>query len=127
MKRQHAEKNEKLCRKLYGEGEFLDWVITTAFYSAIHYIDEKLFPVLYLPPSVEFKNVEEAQNYLRSRSRHQAREQLVKVSFPEICADYIYLEKACHNSRYKNFKVNEKEAELAIEALDRIKAYLQKK
>jgi len=41
----HAEHNLKLANKLLEEGEFLDWVVTSSFYAAIHYCRYKLFPL----------------------------------------------------------------------------------
>jgi len=33
-----AQRNEQLSKKLKNEGIYLDWVITTAFYAALHYV-----------------------------------------------------------------------------------------
>lgn len=40
----HAEHNKELSEQLYAEGKFLDWANTTAFYSALHFVNEKLLP-----------------------------------------------------------------------------------
>jgi len=47
----HAEHNEKAYRYLCKEPEFCDWIITTAFYSAIHFIRHRM-----LPYDVQLKN-----------------------------------------------------------------------
>ena len=41
----HAIHNKEACEYLSKEPKFSDWVITTAFYSALHFIDYKIFPL----------------------------------------------------------------------------------
>jgi hypothetical protein len=41
----HAEHNAKVCELLLKDGNFPDGVVTTTYYSAIFYIDAKLFPL----------------------------------------------------------------------------------
>ena len=43
----HAKHNEEACRELLRTGKFNDWVITTAYYSAIYYVTYELFPAQY--------------------------------------------------------------------------------
>ncbi len=45
MRREHAEHNEALCRHLIAQGGFNDWVITTAFYGAMHFVYHQCFPL----------------------------------------------------------------------------------
>jgi len=40
-----AQHNEDLCRDLHLRGGYEDWVITTAFYSALHYVRQHVFPL----------------------------------------------------------------------------------
>ncbi|MBX7216157.1 MAG: hypothetical protein K1X90_04245 [Candidatus Kapabacteria bacterium] len=43
-KQGHALHNEQVCDYLAMHGGFSDWVVTTTFYSAIHWIEDYLFP-----------------------------------------------------------------------------------
>lgn len=45
MKGKHAAHNEKACDYLLKSRLFNDWVITTAFYSALHYVQDEIFPL----------------------------------------------------------------------------------
>ena len=47
MKKEHAEHNESACDYLLQSGKYNDWVVTTAFYSAMQYLHNELFPLEY--------------------------------------------------------------------------------
>lgn len=40
----HSEHNYQVCNFLLDDGRFYDWVVTTAFYSALHLVQEEIFP-----------------------------------------------------------------------------------
>ncbi len=42
-----ANHNLETCRYLLKGNSFHDWVLTTAFYSSIHFLDDILFPYSY--------------------------------------------------------------------------------
>lgn len=42
----HAGHNEQVCKHLCSKPSYSDWVITTAFYSAIHYVRHLMLPVI---------------------------------------------------------------------------------
>jgi hypothetical protein len=44
MKAVHALHNEEACDYLFADEKFNDWVVTTAFYSALHFAHHELFP-----------------------------------------------------------------------------------
>ncbi len=41
----HAIHNKEVCVHLSKESRYSDWVITTAFYSAVHFVEHKIFPI----------------------------------------------------------------------------------
>ena len=45
MKKQHAIHNEEVCDFLLTSKKFNDWVVTTAFYSSLHFVQFELFPL----------------------------------------------------------------------------------
>jgi hypothetical protein len=44
MPKSHSQHNFEACKFLLEDGKFLDWVVTTAFYSALHLVQEEIFP-----------------------------------------------------------------------------------
>lgn len=46
----HAKHNYEVCFFLYEKTKYNDWIITTAYYSAIHFVYYKLFPNKYEDP-----------------------------------------------------------------------------
>ena len=66
----HAEHNKKLSEQLYNEGNFLDWANTTAFYSALHFVHNKLIPGTY--NGVLCNNFEDVYKILKCKSKHEA-------------------------------------------------------
>ena len=67
---EHAEHNEKAYRYLCQEPEFSDWIITTAFYSAIHYIRHRMFPFedqLKNGKKIHFDKIQESPELLIGR------------------------------------------------------------
>lgn len=45
MSKEHANHNAELCDLLLNNGRFNDWVVTTAFYAALHFVNYILFPL----------------------------------------------------------------------------------
>ncbi|CAN5168941.1 hypothetical protein BH09BAC5_BH09BAC5_10150 [soil metagenome] len=118
MKKEHGEHNRKLCDHLLSRGDYNDWVVTTAFYSAIHFIEHKLFPLDYGGKTLS--DINSANNFIRTRSKHETRALLVGMYLSSQSADYAYLEKNCKNARYVNYKVNPETAKNAKAMLVKI-------
>jgi len=119
MKKEHGEHNESLCSKLLKEGEYNDWTITTAFYSAIHFIDYKLFPI-----TIEgdvYNSIGSIHRLYGKYSKHKTRELLVCKYLSEQKENYAFLSKNCWNARYENYKVNPQRAQIAKDKLNKIK------
>lgn len=126
-KRNHADHNEKACKYLYKAGDFSDWVITTAFYSVIHYVDSCLFPDSYELPDGKIKNCISIDDYYRkcyqNDSKHEIRRQLVEDRLPEIQIQFKWLKEQSSQLRYTDYNTTSDEADKAIENLDKIKAF----
>lgn len=41
----HAKHNERVCNYLGKNADFGDWVITTSFYAAMHYVRHLIVPI----------------------------------------------------------------------------------
>lgn len=125
---EHAQHNEKACMRIDDLQDFPDWVITTAFYSAIHYIQFKIFPltdhngkgiVIYK----SFVEYDKAENPIRTDSRHKVILKLVKKYCPQIEPEYRSLFDTCLTARYSNYKVIPDATVKAKEDLLIIKSY----
>lgn len=117
----HAEHNFELCEKLLNEEKYFDWVITTAFYSSIHFIDEKVFDFEY--NNHIYESIEQAHrsSLLKGASRHQTRRNIVEISLRNCLNDYNELDKACRSARYTNYKVSKRKANDMFDRLKNIK------
>ncbi|MEO8760151.1 MAG: hypothetical protein ABI388_03485 [Bacteroidia bacterium] len=125
--RDHGKHNKSVCDKLHLQDEFKcnDWVITTAFYSAIHYLDHALFPYKHSDGSM-FNDINDAHKVIRKQSKHQTREYLVNQKINHHAVDYNFLMSECWNARYSNYDVNPAIANLAVKKLESIIKFCDK-
>lgn len=115
-KKQHGERNKKLSSELFSEKLYFDWVITTAFYSAIHFVEDKILPCVVLSKSC--KNISEVKVAYRMNGRHSSRERLVFDNLPlKIAAKYKWLDDKSRYSRYTTYKITPTEADKAQQYL----------
>lgn len=127
-KQEHAQRNQKLSKQLYDSGEYFDWVITTAFYSAIHYVEDKILPCKV--GSTQCKNINEVKSAYQMPGRHSARERLVFAELPlKVAGKYKWLDDKSRYSRYTTYKVTKTEADKALQYLSNIQkeCYKEKK
>lgn len=126
MRLAHGEHNEELCDHLLNEteGKFNDWVVTTAFYACIHFVEHKMFPCKL--ESVDFECFEDYCDYQHnhknnSLSKHSLKADLVKKKVPAINSQYRWLKDACMKSRYTNYKVSDDKARQCNLVMKKIK------
>jgi hypothetical protein len=121
MRRSHGQHNKIVCDKLHLQTEITcnDWVITTAFYSAIHFIDHLLFPLEY-SDGLKFNNIGQAHSFIKANSIHQSRGILVGKFLNQIHDQYNFLIKECHHARYSNYDINTFLSDRAVRELDKI-------
>lgn len=125
----HAIHNEKACDFLLSSGEFNDWVITTAFYSALHYVCNELFPLEH--QNITFENFERYyrenfNNTGKTQSKHSVIISLVSAALPSCNMFYRSLYDQCMTARYSNYVVSDKLALKAKRDLDNLKLHLRK-
>lgn len=125
--RQHAAHNESLCDLIHSTGKYPDWVVTTAYYSAIYYIDNQIFPL-----TVGQEPVYATFNQFLNRNRgggkpHEIRLDLVNKHLPECTKDLTWLFETCDGARYNRYNgVTPEIATMARDALQRIKKVCKK-
>ena len=118
-KREHGERNQKLAKDLFGGKVYYDWVITTAFYASIHFVEDKILPCTVNGNSC--KNINDVKSAYRMKGRHSSRERLVYDKLPLVIAvKYKWLDDKSRYSRYTTFKVTVTEADKAKQYLEEI-------
>lgn len=127
MRLDHAAHNEDLCRKLHSENIFFDWVVISAFYSALHYAEYELFPFqigkgIYDDFDKYYKMIKMDRD-----NKHDARLRLVYSNINKDAGSaYQWLKTNCWNARYYDYLLNQKDANDALNKLDIIKSHLSK-
>jgi hypothetical protein len=123
----HAQHNEKACKYLRIKPDYLDWVITTAFYSAMHYVRHKMMPQTEKLANgyVTFTDFESYFNACKTpyQGRHGFQADKVNSLFPEISAEYTHLKDMCETARYINYKYDRETANIAYNRLLKIKQF----
>lgn len=123
--------NEEVCDHLLDNTTHYDWVVTTAFYSALHFVQSKMFP-LTLPHPDQNNSGTVTLNcfdiyYANFRSivkvsKHEATARLVTRHIPSASVDYRRLKDMCQSARYNNHQVSEAQAKSGRKRLKRVKA-----
>jgi len=115
-KKTFGERNKTLSDELLRGNTYFDWVITTAFYSAIHFVEDHILPQKINDTTCE--HISEVKTVYKMEGRHAARERLVfSFTNPEVGARYKWLDDKSRNARYKTYKVQNTEAQKAKEYL----------
>lgn len=73
--REHAQHNLEVYKYLRKDLKFIDWIITTAFYSALHFIEYQVFPftIEIGGKKQSFNSIGEYTQYSGKRSKHASR------------------------------------------------------
>ncbi len=129
----HAKHNESVCNFISSNKDFADWVVTTAFYSAIHFVDHKIFPKTMASISggkFKVKCIDEYRNNTTpNRERHAIRCELVKGELSSISPKFHWLYSTCRTARYIDFNFSNPEAtaQMAKDYLMEIKSICESK
>lgn len=121
---EHARHN-KSASELLADSGYDDWVVTTCFYSAVHFVRYALFPrfeKLRDGTDAEFETFDAYRAHFRSGQPHDVLVTLVFKNLPDIYKDYLWLKQACWNARYKGYRVQTQTANEARRRLGRIEA-----
>lgn len=129
MRKQHAIHNEAACDFLLSSNKFNDWVVTTAFYAALHFVQHELFPLKeggksYRDLNLYFGKVMKRKN--KRLTKHAATIQLTKKYLASCSSYYRWLHDACMTARYNNYKVSPAKARHARFFLNELKKHLKK-
>lgn len=129
MRRQHALHNESLCDHLLHNGQYNDWVVTTGFYSALHFVQHQLFPLTVGGNTyVNFEQYFAAEilNKNLKVSKHKAVLKLISSNLTACYPHYKSLYDMCMFSRYNNYVISPAKAQKARENLTEVKTLCPK-
>ncbi|MDR2591321.1 MAG: hypothetical protein LBC59_00745 [Chitinispirillales bacterium] len=121
----HALHNEKVCKYLNKKPENADWVITTAFYAALHFVRSKIFP---FTATVDGKDITIADfnSYCLkkqiSSGKHRALFELVEEKMPQLADKFNHLKDISWTARYNRYEYTREVSNFALEELDAIKS-----
>lgn len=119
-KKERKEKaNHNLNTSIFlhtSEENFDDWVITTSFYSSIHFVDYLIFPVKIMSGNkkLNFTSLDGLYNYYknnsdarRPQSKHVFRKELVILFMGSGLGGFFKtLQEECFNARYKFYPID---------------------
>jgi len=126
-KLKHAKHNESVCRYLSPKQDYADWVVITAFYSAIQFVEHKIFPLT--EGGHTFQNMDQyfisVRHIQPPRDKHTWRKDLVASTCSDISAAYNWLLSTCNTARYSNYQFFKPRdvTNQAFEHLKKIKAF----
>ena len=120
----HARHNKDACDFLHTDGGYPDWVITTAFYSAMHYAYCIIFPC-----SEGGKSYNDIESYSNDNkiapTKHGITTSLVIKKYFSISANYKLLKDAAHTARYHDFNHPPEVVGKIRRALDKISIFCE--
>ncbi|MCP4990151.1 MAG: hypothetical protein GY928_30165 [Colwellia sp.] len=127
----HAKHNKEVCEYLSKKSEYSDWVITTAFYSAIHFTDHKIFPLTSKQNGepftyVSFNKYWAVYSKKKHINKHKVKLELVEDELPEVAPNYSILKDLSHTARYVNYKYDSWVANHAKKNLEAIEKFCKK-
>jgi hypothetical protein len=121
----HAKHNENVCNFISGKEQFGDWIITTAFYSTIHYVRHLMLPGV-LTDGTQCNSFEELfyDKKLNREGRHGFQRRFVDENCKPIRVRYAQLHDECNLARYSDYNYPRKVSNEAKETLRQVKEYV---
>ena len=98
----HARHNKEAFDLFHENGKFPDWVITTAFYCAMHYAYSIIFPCT--ESGKTYSDIESyADDHKHYHTKHATTVHLITIKYFAISSSYKLLKDAAHTARYHDF------------------------
>jgi hypothetical protein len=123
---EHAVHNESVSNYLSKHEKYSDWVITTSFYSALHFVRH-----LMLPETIGGEIIHDFERLYNKKKlpvegRHRFQLSYIQQTHPSIAMEYSKLFEMANNSRYNSFGFTREHARLAKGYTVRIKEYTER-
>lgn len=118
---EHARHNESVCNYLGKKEIYSDWVITTAFYSSMHYVRHLIIPIT--KNGKEYSDFESLFCDLKSpmEGRHGFLRNYVLMNYSSIGYEYCKLHDMSTTARYTQYVYTRNQAKVAKSYLEKIK------
>lgn len=128
VNKHHAEHNEKVCNYFSKKSDFADWIITTAFYSSLHYVRSVIVPYFHRATDGSEKQYNDFESLYYdlkrdTEGRHGFQLRLVTKDHKDIAIEYQRLYEMSQEARYSNYKYGRKASDEACKSLKKIKEY----
>lgn len=123
---ERARHNRKACDHLHKTGEFSDWVVTTAFYCAMHYVYAAIFP--FEETGTLYTTFEQYYNKHKTdkSTKHSVTLDLAFKKFPShIAAKYKQIKDAAHTARYQDYTHPPEVVKIIRSNLSKIEQYCE--
>ena len=113
--REHAEHNARLCIHLLEQDDWYDWVVTTAFYASLHFVDDALFPLEKEGHVFDTLDAFAESGYARDigNTQHKIRSGLVYAHLHNAYQAFKWLSDKCRTGRYTDYQIQREFAEQA--------------
>lgn len=125
---EHALHNEACCNFLKEDGRYQDWVITTAFYAALHFLKYKIFP--FTEDEQSHVDFDSYCHFLKRRYKisntihpHEVLRDLAERRAKSISVRYENLFDLCRTARYHDYHLDERFVTEALNDLAAIKRF----
>jgi len=126
MSKDHALHNEEVCNLINGQNKYHDWTVTSAFYSALHYVLFEIFPVEHYGEKYTCFDHYCSEKLKNRTSKHEATCGLVAKHLPTCDGHYKWLKDQCMSARYYDYDVSPEVAKEAVKNLEFIKSRIKK-
>jgi hypothetical protein len=109
---------------MLGAERFNDWVVTIAFYSALHFVRYKIFPLSKYGEI--FSTFDDYASSLQSENKmpggkHSVLAELVEDHIPQIAVQYRKLLSLSMTARYRNYNISSQLSKEAVSIMQKIK------
>lgn len=107
----HARHNESVCHSLCGDENNADWIVITAFYAALHFVEYKLFPIKFRDNAGNKVVIKSFEIYYshhypnNTPNKHAVMADLVRQKLKMISANYNWLKSLCYTTRYFEYQL----------------------
>jgi len=131
MSRSHARHNKTACKFIKDSEQFNDWVITTAYYSAMHFFQSELFPGQFESPVngkiKTYTSFDKYYNETDGFTKHGLLLNLVEeyVDDDDVIDGFTSLKELCWTARYTKYSYSNQIAEECYKNLELIAEYCE--
>lgn len=131
MSRSHAKHNREACKFIKDSEQFNDWVITTAYYSALHFMQSEFFPGQFESPiNGQIKSYSSFDKYFNEFDGYTKHGLLLKlveeiVDDVDVINGFTSLKELCWTARYTKYTYSNDIADECYNNLVRIEEFCE--